>query len=233
MRIVARNVEEAEAINHALSLGSVLGQGACLIALFTGNFAAARRYGTMLLTHSERHGLGLWHGWARCFDGLLTARQGDLAAGLQIMRAEIDRAGDARSLPRYLVLLGEFAACLGDFGEIAGALAALDDLLARCERAEERWYLPELLRMKGERILRSDVVDSVSVSERHFVEALHLAKQHGALSWALRAATSLARLRFAERRMAEGRELVLEHYGQFSEGLATADLQIAQQFLSQ
>src|SRR5690348_5984668 len=79
-------------------------------------------------------------------------------------------------------LLAEYAACLGDFGEIAEALYALDDLVARCERAEEQWYLPELLRMKGERILGRGAGDSVSVAERHFTEALGLAQQQGALS---------------------------------------------------
>ena len=66
MRIVAHNIEEANSIGNALSLGSVLGQGACPVALLGGDLDAAQRNGEMLVNHAGRHGLRLWEIWARC-----------------------------------------------------------------------------------------------------------------------------------------------------------------------
>jgi hypothetical protein len=47
-----------------LSFCSVLGQGACPIAFWAGDLDAAERYGAMLLDHTERHPIRLWHIWA-------------------------------------------------------------------------------------------------------------------------------------------------------------------------
>ena len=45
-----------------------------------------------------------WGSRARCFEGLLAARRGDMTAGLPPMRRELDNAGDARFLPRFSLL---------------------------------------------------------------------------------------------------------------------------------
>ena len=118
-KLVERNLEEGRVLDHALSFASVLGQGACPVALFTGDLPTARRHGLALLNHAERHGIRLWHVWATCFGGLVTLKEGDVEAGLQTMGAAFDEAGDARFLPRYMVLLGEYAAALGQAGDVA------------------------------------------------------------------------------------------------------------------
>ena len=91
MRIVENNIEEASSIGNALSLGSVLGQGACPVALLSGDLDAAQRYGDMLLDHAGRHGLRQWEIWARCFLGVVTVRRGEVEAGIASLRAR-DRA---------------------------------------------------------------------------------------------------------------------------------------------
>src|SRR5262249_46858136 len=60
LRVVEHNIEEGNAVGQALSFCSVLGQGACPIALWTGNLDAAERYGALLLDHTERHPIRLW-----------------------------------------------------------------------------------------------------------------------------------------------------------------------------
>ena len=70
-----------------------------------------------------------------------------------MLRKELERAGEARFLPRFLLPLGELAACLGEAGEIKQGLATVDEALARCEARDERWYEAELLRIKGELLL--------------------------------------------------------------------------------
>jgi predicted ATPase len=186
----------------------------------------------MLLDHTERHPIRLWQVWARCFNGLVIARRGDLGAGLQALRGGLEEAGEARFLPRFLLLLGELAACLGGAGEIPLGLETVDAALARCEARDERWYVAELLRIKGELALL-DGADGAAAAEEHFRRALDWAHRQDALSWELRAATSLARLWRDRHRATEARELLGPIYARFTEGLATADLQQAKSLLEQ
>ena len=231
MRVVESNIEEGRTIGNALSFCSVLGQGACPLAFLSGDLDAAGRYGAMLLDHADRHGPRVWHLWARCFNGLVMARRGDIAGGLRALRLGLEQAGDARLLPRFLLLLGELAVCLGEAGEVALGLATVEETLARCEARDERWYVAELLRIKGELAILEGAADAVA--ERYFLRALDCARPQGALSWELRTATSLARLWKDRDRVAEGLELLSSVYGRFTEGFETADLRRANSLLEQ
>ena len=112
-------------------------------------------------------------------------------------------------------------------------LETVDEALSRCKARDERWYLPELLRNKGELILLENTADAPAVAEGHFRDALDWAHTQGALSWELRAATSLARLLRGRCGSIEARELLGPVYGRFTEGFATADLQQAKNLLEQ
>jgi predicted ATPase/DNA-binding winged helix-turn-helix (wHTH) protein len=193
LRLVELNIEEGNAIGQALSFCSVLGQGACPIALWTGNLDAAERYGALLLDHTERHPIRLWNIWAQCLLGLVIAKRGDFDAGLRAARSGLDQAGTAKFLPRFLPILGEFSALLGRAGGIGLGLETVDEALARCQARDERWYLAELLRIKGELLLQQGAPGAGAAAEDHFRQALDVANQQGALSWELRAAASLAR----------------------------------------
>ncbi len=63
------------------------------------------------------------------------------------------------------------------------------------------------------------------------MQALDVARQQGALSWKLRAAMSMARLRVTQDRAGEARRLLAPVYAQFGEGFSTADLRSAQAML--
>jgi predicted ATPase/class 3 adenylate cyclase/DNA-binding winged helix-turn-helix (wHTH) protein len=233
LRVVSHNIEEGNVIGQALSFCSVLGQGACPIAFWAGDLDAAERYGAMLRDHTDRHPIRLWQIWARCFNGLVTARRGEIDAGLRALRGGLEQAGEARFLPRFLLLLGELAVCLGQTGEIALGLETVDEALARCEARGEDWYIPELLRIRGELILLQSAEHAFGAAEQHFRRALDRAHGQGALSWELRAATNLARLWRDRGSSAEARDLLGSIYRRFSEGFATADLQGAKNLLVQ
>jgi predicted ATPase len=162
---------------------------------------------------------------------LVLAKRGDIAAGLDVLRGELEQAGDAKFLPRFLLPLGEFAACLGEAGEVTQGLAILDDALVRCETRDEGWYLAELLRIKGELILKGDGSEAAAKAEEEFLSALDLARRQGALSWELRAATSLARLLSDQSRSADATALLQPIYDRVTEGFATADLRAAKALL--
>jgi predicted ATPase/DNA-binding winged helix-turn-helix (wHTH) protein len=221
LRIVEQTIEEGQAIGHALTFCSVLGQGACPIAFLAGNLDAAARYGAMLLDHTERNPIRLWRIWAQCFAGLIAIERGDIAGGLGILRRELEAAGEAKFLPRFLLLLGELAMGLGKNGEVAQGLQTVEDALDRCKARDEGWYLAELLRIKGELLLRSGA-DAAAAAESCFAEAAAVAREQGALFWELRTALSRARLR-----PSEARSLLAPMLDRFPAGTETADLRSA------
>jgi predicted ATPase len=230
-RIVGDNIEEGRANGHALTFCSVLGQAACPIAFLAGDFDAAERHGDMLLEHSERHAIRLWRIWAGCFKGMVMAKRGSIDAGLALLRSEIERAGDARLLPRFLLPLGELAACLGEANEIERGLAAVDQALERCNAKHEQWYVPELLRIKGELILKDKRHQATASAEQCFSEGLKLARQQGALFWELRSALSLARFSIGHDRETDARKILATVHGAFTEGHQIADFREAKTLL--
>jgi predicted ATPase len=90
--------------------------------------------------------------------------------------------------------------------------------------------IAELLRMKGELLPLQGPV-GVAAAEDLFRQALDWARRQGALSWELRAATSLARLLRDQGRSADARGLLQPEYDRFIEGFDTTDLKAARALL--
>jgi predicted ATPase len=65
------------------------------------------------------------------------------------------------------------------------------------------------------------------MAEDYFRQALNWARRQGALSWKLRAATSLARLLHDQGRSADTLALLQPVYDRITEGFDTADLKTA------
>ena len=85
--------------------------------------------------------------------------------------------------------------------------------------------------IKGELILRERAPQAAKAAEQHFLSSLDWARRQGALSWELRASTSLARLQHDQGRTAEAHSLLQSAYDRFSEGFETADLKTAKAYL--
>jgi predicted ATPase len=229
MRTAENSVAEARATNHAISLGHALALAACPIALWVGDLAAAEHYVEMLLDHSTRHGLARWCVLGRCYQGVLAIQRGNLSSGLGLLRAAFTEPAAIGSVPRLFGFL--MAEALGRAGEITDGLAAIEEAILRSKRTEERWPIAELLRVKGELILLQGAPGTAVAAEDHFRQALDWARRQGALSWELRAATSLARLLSDQSRSADAGALLQPVYDRFTEGFHTADLKAAKALL--
>ena len=233
MRIVATTLDEARSLGHALSLVNTLGQGACIVSLLARNLDAARDYATMLDEHSARHGIALWQAWSRCFSGAVLVRRGDLEGGLRLLRGELTDHPETRLLPRYMMMLGELASALAASGEFEEANAAIDEAMARALRNDERWYLAELMRIKGNVLLLEGAPGAEAAAEEQFMTAITWARRQEVLSFELRAATSLGRLRLAGGRIDAAREVLIPVRRRFTEGFKTPDLVEAQDLIDQ
>ena len=230
MRAAESNVEDARAANHGLSFCRALALGACLIALLVGDLAAAEHYVGMLLDHSRRHSLAHWRAFGRCHQGALAIMHGDLNAGLRLLRVGFDELGGSGAVALRVNALLMIEA-LGRAGQIADGLAAIEEAIARSEHTDEHWLMAELLRIKGELLLLQADEGAAAAVEAHFGQALVWARRQGALSWELRAATSLARLWRDQGRPAEATALLQPIHDQFTEGFDTADLKAAKALL--
>jgi hypothetical protein len=231
MRMVEEAVADAAAMDHALTLCNLLAQSACPLSFLTSDLAAADRFTTMLMKQATRHSLDVWHAYGRCFEAMLLLRQGGFDRGLPRLRAAADDLRQAGFTQYHTPYLAALAEGLGGAGQITAGLAAIDEGLARVESIEERWCLAELLRIKGELLLLRG--EPHGASEDNFQQALDWARRQRALSWELRAATSLARLWRDQDRGAQARTLLATVYNRFTEGFATADLQEARTLLKE
>jgi predicted ATPase len=231
MRVAESSVEAARAANHAMSLCCALAYAACPIAFWVGDLAAAEHYVGMLLDHSTRHALALWHAVGRSHRGVLVIKRGNVIAGLGLLRAGLDEVGKDRVFAPSLMFLTEMAEALGCAGEIADGLAVAEGAIARSEQSEGRWAIAELLRVKGELLLLQGTPGAAAAAEDYFRQALDWARRQGALSFELRAATNLARLQSDQGRFADALALLQPVYDRFTEGFDTADLKAAKALL--
>jgi tetratricopeptide (TPR) repeat protein len=223
------SIEDARAANHALSLCFALALGACPIALLVGDLATAERYIGILLDHSTRHALPHWRAFGACHQGVLAIKRGDVMTGSRLLRAGFNEFSHSRQVLQSVALLGTEA--LGRAGQVLEGFDELNEAIERPEQTNEIWLIADLLRIKGELVLLQDTLGAMTEAEGHFRQALDWARRQGALSFELRAATSLARLLRNQGRSADATTLLMPVYDRFTEGFDTADLKTAKALL--
>jgi class 3 adenylate cyclase/predicted ATPase len=221
-------VDYAREVGHANSLGYALAYGGCYVPALRGEWAEVGRLAAALIDHARDHRLGLWlaHGLAYRAEAL--AERGELAAGIAEFRAALDAFRKAVSGLRVPAHQAAFACALGRAGQLHEALAAAEDALAQAMQREERWCVPELLRIKSEILVARGSVDQ---AEATLTEALEASRRHGMRGWELRAALSLGALWRAQGREAVAFDLLSGALAPFTEGAATADVSRARQML--
>ena len=172
-----------------------------------------------------------WRAFGRSYQAVLVIQRGDLSTGLRLLRASFDEPATVGAAPRLFTFL--MAEALGRAAQFSDGLAAIEEAIISSELSEERWATAEFLRIKGELLLLRGAPGAAAAAEAedHFRQALDWARWQGALSWELRAATSLARLLSDQGRSADATALLQPVYDRFTEGFATADLKTAQALL--
>ena len=192
--------------------------------------AQARAQAVMAL--STEHGFPSWlymgtmlWGWALAAQGFAEEGIAQIRQGLAAYRA----TGEEVRCPYYLALLAE---TYGNTGQTAAGLTTLTEALATAHTTGERWWEPELHRLRGELLLTRST-EKHAEAETCFHQALDVARHLQAKSLELRAAMSLSRLWQHQGKRDEARELLAPIYGWFTEGFDTADLQEAKALLEE
>ncbi|MBV8242436.1 MAG: LuxR family transcriptional regulator, partial [Hyphomicrobiales bacterium] len=226
MHACRSSVDEAQTVHHSVSLCFAAWVGST-ISLRIGDLAAARRYAETLIRSAQNHSLTTYRACGLGIEGMLLAAGGNPATAVEMLRTSLDGMRESSYYLFHTMLLTELGEALRAAGQIEEGLAAVDEALILIERTEELWFLPETLRTKGELVLLNGVQDPADAAQDYFLKAVDQARHQGALSWELRAATSLSRLWHNRGRTREALELLAPIYDRFTEGFETADLRTA------
>jgi predicted ATPase len=154
---------------------------------------------------------------------------GQIPEGLESIRRSLAATQSAQSEiwhPYIFCLLAEGYGKLRQPGDGLAALASASELM---EKNGERYWEPEVHRLRGE-LLAMEGADAGEV-ELCFERAIASARRMSAKSLELRAVVSLGKLTGVESSRAATRDMVAEVLGWFTEGFDTPDLMEAKALL--
>jgi predicted ATPase/DNA-binding winged helix-turn-helix (wHTH) protein len=229
LEVTQRHYAHAVGTGHALSQINLL-RSACLIALYIGNLPTAESYIEKLLDLSEGHQLGIAAALGQCFEAMLMKLRGETAAALPILREAIGKYRATRFGVFLPLIIGNLAERLGEAGDVAAGLIAIDEAFENAKAIDHHWLVPELLRIRGGLKFLNGKIDE---AEHDLLASIDLARRQGALYWELRVSTSLAALWNTLGRHYEARDLLAAVYSRFTEGFDTLDLVAARRLLNE
>ena len=230
METVAEAVQEAEQLNHPLTLCHML-MSCTIVPLRTGNWQRAEELIRRLSYIATKHGLLTYSRACVGFEGRLAISRNDLCRGihlLQTAKAAMHQDGYELYRPQAVVSLAEG---LARAGQLDVAYGAVQEEIAWVRARGRVVDLIDLLCVKSE-ILSSMAQQDASEGLACLLQALEVAQQRGLLSLELRSAIGLAKL-WADRGEADRALGLLEPiFSRFSEGFQTLDLIAADNLLA-
>lgn len=220
-------INDAEQQRHPISMCIALIYGAPIF-IWNGAWDIAATLIERLIAHADQHMLGPYHAVGKGLKGELLVNRGESAAGVALLEeclaslqsdhhqvlSTVYRCAHARGM----VALGHWDKALASIGHVATGRTDLFDAA-------------EIFRIHAEVQARGPGTDPAH-TERTLWRALDCARSQSALSWELRAATTLYKLLCNHGRQEEGRRLLSEVLGRFSEGFQTRDHLVARGLLS-
>lgn len=178
----------------------------------------------------EQHPLPLYSADLEFLQGLYQAYGEEPEGGLGNMSRSIESyqaIGTRFMLSMRFALQAEMFLRAGHEDKASQLLEQAEKFI---EETGELYYKAEVLRLKGEVLLRQ-FPNRPEKAETCFFRALEVAGQQKARAFELRAAMSLARLRKKQGRLEEAHRVLAGTYDWFTEGFDTPDLKEARVFL--
>jgi tetratricopeptide (TPR) repeat protein len=228
-RMARRALEEARSTGKPLDMCFSL-IFTCHVFLWSGDLDAAGDCLGQLTSHPYWHVMPGFHPEGHAMQGELHLLRGEIGEAAEVLRRALREMKASRQTsmrPIAECRLAEAALALGQTEE---ARALVDEAIEHAHPDGEQADAPELLRVKAA-VLLALPTPELTEAENCLVQSLAHARRQGARSWELRTTMTLARLRMAQQRAADARDLLLSSYRQFTEGFATRDLVAARQLL--
>jgi hypothetical protein len=149
------------------------------------------------------HALHLWQQFASCFENILLIRQGAPEEGVPRLGEVMQRLQDHGDSPLHCLIRSEYAQGLSLLGLEKLGLEVISETLHIAQSRNERWFIPELLRIKAQLLLRQGLPSLRPLVQDTLSEALALAQEQNASFWTSRIAADLARLQEPDRQVME------------------------------
>jgi predicted ATPase/DNA-binding winged helix-turn-helix (wHTH) protein len=227
-RLNMMSIAEARQLDHAVPLCVALAWASFNSYLTSPDDLETEALANELVEHAAKYAVESYHGFGLGMQALCSVRRGEGDTASAALYRGLEKLSAARYGVFNWILQAEFARCTAVAGRPRQGLAVFER--AKIDLDEIQWYSPELRRIRGELALVND--EGFAVGRQYFLSALELSDRQASLSWALRAATSLAiSEKSAGRKEAAWRTLQAAH-AKFREGLETVDLRLAQQVLN-
>jgi predicted ATPase len=221
----------AARLNHPFSLAYAHFHTA-LLRLWRREVEAVEERARTVLEVAAKHEFLIWRAVATCLHGAALVGMGRAEAGLAESSQGMELYRGLKTPPVFWpLLLFTQAGALGEAGRPADGLARLDEAIEVVGQESEGPFASQLCRLKGELLLRLSP-ESPAEAEPWLQRALEIARRREARTLELQAAMALARLWRGQGRPDQGRGLLGDVYGSFTEGLATADLEDARVLLA-
>jgi hypothetical protein len=185
------NVEEAMSAHHPASLWYTLCLSAIPTTLLVGHVQRSHYFLKLLQDSVARHDLHIWRLFTRCFENILLIRGGAPEEGVPRLGEVLNQLHELGDSPLYSLIRCEYAQGLALLGLGQLGLEVLDETLFITAARQERWFRPELLRIKAQLMLKQDKTAPV---HEMLQAALYEADTQGASFWTARIAADLARL---------------------------------------
>ncbi|EJB06055.1 non-specific serine/threonine protein kinase [Rhizobium leguminosarum] len=224
-------VEEARLTDQPFVLCVAL-WSAGFASLSLGDMEAARDYGEELVDLAYKRALRPFRAAGLCLRGSLALRRGDPATGIELLRAGLADMRETVYLLFDPCFRKELAAALGATGRIDDGLTEIEETLGFATETNYLWYVPEILRTKGELLMLQGSNEPASI-ENLFRQAMAHANGQKALYWELSAAISLAEFLRDYRRNDEAKAVLSSVYNRFTEGFSASTVRKARALLSE
>jgi predicted ATPase len=229
-RSSAEAIAWARELKHAGTLVWALNWAGAQPAAMRGDAQRSGALAGEVMTLPEKRRSPVDLAWAQVFSGWALGKNGHHEAGIALLHEGLgylvaERVKMLRSV--HITLLAELYL---DAGQSEKASETLEQACFHVERTEEGIWGAEIDRLRGELLVVEQPGDS-DPAAACFEQALSIARQQGAKWLELRAATSLARLRYIEGNRASAHDILAPVYGWFSEGLDTPEMRTAKALL--
>lgn len=228
-------VDIAAELGQRLGLGQALGMQAMLLVL-CGEFEEAERLSERAIAVCEAGDHEMWAAHARIVYGFCVSERGDPERGRTLMDVGYEQwtsTGTVITRTFYLALRAPTSAVQGRMVE---ALQLINEACRIVTEHGERYYEPEVLRIKAELLLQQSPVDGTDneiLADALFEQAKASANELGLPSLALRVATSMARRCQQQGRHAAAVDMLSTALSALTEGHDTRDQRVARELLVQ
>jgi predicted ATPase len=221
----ARSVGQAGTLMYALC-------HVTLQEILSGQVVSASAHVQELNSIAEDQGAPLWRAFALILRGWTSSLTNPETDATNIFTTGLAACAATGGTVFNAIFLSALASVHARWGRFDQAESCLARALRHIAETKEKWLEADIHRTAGELALAASDRNGKQ-AEAHFQRALSIAREQGAKSLELRAATSLARLWCRQRRDDRARDLLAPVYAWFTEGFDSPDLQAAKALLAE